>query len=359
MSNIRDLLPLSFKEFVDEHYKEKNDSIVLIRDGKIEKIVGNVEVIKGGLWNKKEIGLGEPKYNFNGIDDVYEEYDKYKTEYFPIFDSLLLTQDELKHLKSLTEEERIEYANKNPDKLLKLGERKDKSIVMWYSEYQAKIDYEKYLEDIKNIHVVKHEVFGNLGNSVYYALSNRVSKKAWNIIKDYFYYADASKFHDELWTPNFKGYAIKADKVEELEDLLEIPQNLRYKALKEEHEKRLAEEKKEKEKIEELKKHLEKLFDVSCAVPIPPELLNEWRANPIVLEGERIDNPFNKPNIYGGGQWFIIQDEYIWRVYNNGHDGDDWSVNFVRTGGAGAYAHRFKKNEERLSILRELEKLTI
>lgn len=40
--------------------------------------------------------------------------------------------------------------------------------------------------------------------------------------------------------------------------------------------------------------------------------------------------------IHGGGQWFVIGEDRIWAVTNNGADGDDWSRNNVRTGGAGA-----------------------
>ena len=44
-------------------------------------------------------------------------------------------------------------------------------------------------------------------------------------------------------------------------------------------------------------------------------------------------------DIYGGGSWFVIGEDKIWYVVNNGSDGDDWSHNNVRTGGAGAIGH--------------------
>lgn len=44
--------------------------------------------------------------------------------------------------------------------------------------------------------------------------------------------------------------------------------------------------------------------------------------------------------IYGGGQWFVLGPEWIWYVRNNGADGDDWSLNNIRTGGAGAIGWR-------------------
>ena len=47
----------------------------------------------------------------------------------------------------------------------------------------------------------------------------------------------------------------------------------------------------------------------------------------------------NPQNIYGGGEWFVIGEERIWHVRNNGTDGGDWSLNNVRTGGAGAIGY--------------------
>lgn len=43
-------------------------------------------------------------------------------------------------------------------------------------------------------------------------------------------------------------------------------------------------------------------------------------------------------NIYGGGDWFVIDRDanQIWYVQNNGTDGGNWSWNNIRTGGAGA-----------------------
>lgn len=54
-------------------------------------------------------------------------------------------------------------------------------------------------------------------------------------------------------------------------------------------------------------------------------------------EGERI---LDTQNAYGGGDWFVIGTEHIWYVQNNGADGDAWSRNNVRTGGAGAIGWR-------------------
>ena len=50
-------------------------------------------------------------------------------------------------------------------------------------------------------------------------------------------------------------------------------------------------------------------------------------------EGDRL---MDRQTIYGVGDWFIIGPDHIWYVRNNGMDGDNWSANNVRTGGAGA-----------------------
>lgn len=60
-------------------------------------------------------------------------------------------------------------------------------------------------------------------------------------------------------------------------------------------------------------------------------------AGPVVLDGDKL---CGEPDIYGGGSWFVIQPDAIWWVENNGADGDDWSRNNVRTGGAGAIGWR-------------------
>jgi len=58
--------------------------------------------------------------------------------------------------------------------------------------------------------------------------------------------------------------------------------------------------------------------------------------HPEAEEGaERVDIGQGQ-DIYGGGEWFVITPTAIWYVLNNGRDGDDWTYNNVRTGGAGA-----------------------
>jgi hypothetical protein len=58
--------------------------------------------------------------------------------------------------------------------------------------------------------------------------------------------------------------------------------------------------------------------------------------------------------IYGGGRWFVLGTDWIWLVQNNGHDGDDWSLNNVTTGGAGAIGWRIPADAGLAAQVREL-----
>ena len=58
---------------------------------------------------------------------------------------------------------------------------------------------------------------------------------------------------------------------------------------------------------------------------------------PMAVDGERL---LDTQHSYGGGDWWVIQPDAIWYIVNNGRDGDDWSYNNVRTGGAGAIGWR-------------------
>lgn len=72
----------------------------------------------------------------------------------------------------------------------------------------------------------------------------------------------------------------------------------------------------------------------------------------IVLQGE---NLLDTMNVYGGGEMFVIDDQWIWHVQNNGGDGDNWGVNNIRTGGAGAIGRRIPFDQTIADRLRALD----
>ncbi|MGC8848452.1 MAG: hypothetical protein ACP5QE_06385 [Conexivisphaera sp.] len=78
-----------------------------------------------------------------------------------------------------------------------------------------------------------------------------------------------------------------------------------------------------------------------------------------IPEGERVDDPRWPENIYGGGRWWVIeaQKNRILAVRNNGADGDDWSRNNIRTGGAGAIGFGIPLTPERVAALRRIAEI--
>lgn len=70
-----------------------------------------------------------------------------------------------------------------------------------------------------------------------------------------------------------------------------------------------------------------------------------------LVEGQRA---YDSMNIYGGGTMFVIADDYIWFVQNNGGDGDNWNMNNVQTGGAGAIGWRIPSSEDLANQIRAL-----
>lgn len=59
--------------------------------------------------------------------------------------------------------------------------------------------------------------------------------------------------------------------------------------------------------------------------------------------------------IYGGGEEVLLETKrrYIWRVFRNGADGDDWSRNNTTAG----IGYRFAATPERLAVLNDLRSL--
>jgi len=95
--------------------------------------------------------------------------------------------------------------------------------------------------------------------------------------------------------------------------------------------------------------------------PAPPshEGMDTILGRRFVLHGQAYHIPGRGQNIYGGGEWFVVEKdpsgtEYVWHVLNNGRDGDDWSKNNVDTGGAGAIGYRYPLTDERRAFLERL-----
>lgn len=101
-----------------------------------------------------------------------------------------------------------------------------------------------------------------------------------------------------------------------------------------EREKQAEQRRKEQtQKKKEMKKQIDELFDYIRENGQYPEKVNSEQ---IMVTGNVIYDTFN---IYGGGKKIIVDNTKIWVLKNNGMDGDNWSYNNIRTGGAGAIGY--------------------
>jgi len=82
--------------------------------------------------------------------------------------------------------------------------------------------------------------------------------------------------------------------------------------------------------------------------------IRETGERPSGLNAPAGDRLFDTQDIYGGGDWFVAGPEYLWYVQNNGMDGDNWGLNNVRTGGAGAIGYRISATSPLTAELRGL-----
>ena len=104
----------------------------------------------------------------------------------------------------------------------------------------------------------------------------------------------------------------------------------------------------EKARVEQRQQKVERLDALGSLV----RSKGHWPTGNPEPKGDRL---FDTRNPYGGGSWFVVEpdDKTVWFVMNNGADGDDWSRNNIRTGGAGAIG--WKLTDE--SVAQELLEL--
>ncbi len=82
--------------------------------------------------------------------------------------------------------------------------------------------------------------------------------------------------------------------------------------------------------------------------------IRETGERPAGLNVPAGDRVFDTQDIYGAGDWFVVGPDYLWYVQNNGMDGDNWSLNNVRTQGAGAIGWRVPATSPLAEELRRL-----
>lgn len=107
----------------------------------------------------------------------------------------------------------------------------------------------------------------------------------------------------------------------------------------EEKERAYEEEKELRKRISEKKKEIRNTVnELACHIMENGECPE---GKGILVDGEILYDTFD---IYGAGQRIVINGSFVWILRNNGADGDDWSLNNIRTGGAGAIGHKMQVN---------------
>lgn len=178
---------------------------------------------------------------------------------------------------------------------------------------------------------------------VIYGLSARISANDWKKVGHLFQHIDTSRDEDSEWSGHYRGWATSRRGAEEVERILSIPHE-RTLAYREEQSKIAKAETELRDKqCDELLTRIEQSFE-NAVYPNPgvesPDEANKYSKGfeKMKAEGETIQHPVRPENLYGGGQWWVIDKDKnrIWNIKNNGADGDDWGRNNIETGGAGA-----------------------
>lgn len=214
---------------------------------------------------------------------------------------------------------------------------KEFPIVYDYSDYLKK-EEERQQIALENLHLSYIGWSAETGMK-FYTLSTRVEYETWNKIKHLFHY---NTCNDDMLEGSMKGWVTsqpgEVEKILVNEGMIK-PENT-ISAADEAYKKQVEEEKILNNKINEIKQE----FIQEGEKP-------EGTHDP---QGKTINHPFNPRNIYGGGEWFVINDVEIWYIVNNGFDGADWGLNNIKTGGAGAIGRRLPYSEKLEKKIREI-----
>lgn len=322
--------------------------------GKEMTIPATIHKGKIARVGKKGIGKPEQKVAWSGGDaDVFEVYEKYEDVLVPVL------------CKPLAEEKNV--SSKQADNLIQQGkdvfqmsEFLDSMFVLgenpggYYAyDIDEKLKQQKIKKEIdidkgkKPIHI-NRSIFG-------FRINERLSQDTFSKIKKYASYHSADEeemgFVDDQYPwvtrDQVKGWHFDQEAIYELVKMgIVVKYNneevSRDNTIEQIQERSIAQQKevqKEQEKIMSQKRSFEKkISELEVVEPTDSEI------DIIQSLPQKHLESFNwkGPDIYGSGRWFHIHGDDLYIIYNNGMDGDDWSLNNYRTGGAGAIAKKAK-----------------
>jgi len=217
-------------------------------------------------------------------------------------------------------------------------------------------------QSAKSIFALKNICLQYAGRSAetgikWYSLSAEVPRDTWKKIAKHFSKFDRDE--EDALDGELRGWlTAQPDAVEKI---LNVKEELTLSYRREQAKKRREEEEKKANELQAKLDEIGQAFE-NAEYPDPekeaPKEAAEFMKGyeKIKVKGVEIQHPTHPKNIYGGGEWWAIQPEWIWHIRNNGHDGDDWGRNNVNTGGAGAIGVRVPFSEELAEKITELKK---
>lgn len=347
---------------------------ISFRDQSEPRFIPNCTLYKGKLVMVYKEGRGEPEIKGGitpgGDGDTWEEYPEYVDAYKPYVNKDLLEENGLTQKKTLEileqdqmkafEDERIFNC------LFEMGWNKGGKFVENWTETKKKEEEEKLNEYSSKTKPIP------FGIGIFGLTTVRLPKSIWTLIKDYGQYHSGDEEDEELADdrgyPYIEKYELKGwfYRKEAMKALLDAGYPVKYRnydltslddikmidqMIKEKRDQWYAAHIRYAKRRQELENTLRDLYKSG-------EYISKDEADRISqLPEKHFDSLDVKgSNIYGGGKWMHITPNYLYIVHNNGMDGDDWSLNNYKTGGAGAIAVRIKRDEKINKFLQECER---
>lgn len=338
------------------------------------RCISNCTIYKGKVVQVYKRGIGEPHTVgglFNGEGDVWDEYDQYIDAYKPYFNATLLEENGLTRetAQKIMEEKGFDYTFKDQrflNCMFVMGENPNGYFVSDADEekrIKEATETEKNFSDIR-----EKKVAIPFYNDILGYTTNRLPKEIWDIIRPFGEYHTGDE-GDQEWADDMgyigkKEYELKGwyYKKGAIQALLNEGYRVSYREIEIHSENETA---KVDEDIrienERAAKAFEKFGNERQA------LISEFFSlynNGETMTNEETEKLLHYPeihfyninisgaDIWGGGKWMHEDEKYLYLVVNNGHDGDNWSFNNYRTGGAGAIAVKVEKTDKVIDFLK-------
>lgn len=346
--------------------------------GKGAKFISNCTIYKGKLAQVIKKGVGAPRivggFTPGGDGDVWEEFDRYEDSFVAYVNSSMiptsgLTQDQMQ--KMLKKDESVAFTDERIFKcLFVMGENPGGYFVHNQDEIEAAREADAERKEA--------EAFANKSVEIgfmpsYFGLivTMRLPSHIWQLIKPFATYHDGGE-SDQEWADDM-GY-FNADKrdlkgwyysKEAMQALIDSGYKVAYRGCSIAIISQIDEVNKSISDQQLIEQKARNAYNNA-----KQQLINKrhyFSREAECMKAEETDYVGNLPQIlfpaievsgqtiYGGGMWFHADENYLYIVQNNGHDGDNWSWNNYRTGGAGAICKRFQMCDEVREFITEAE----